>query len=160
MTLHELKTLLKAHPSKQLRMILPAGADVPVSFHVTEVGRIRKTFIDCGGTLRESTACQLQVWVGGDDDHRLESHKAAGILDKAAAFLTDDSVPVEIEYEDSLISQYTIEGHQTDGAAVVLMLGAKHTDCLAKELCGVPVPPTAAADSKRSPCCSAKGGCC
>lgn len=93
MNLQQFKTLLASAGNKHFRLRLPNGSPVPVSFHVTEVGRVQKTFIDCGGTLRESVACQLQVWVGEDVEHRLEAQKAAKILEKAKAFLPDESIP-------------------------------------------------------------------
>ena len=75
MKLSELKSLLREHADRLFRIQLPDGSPVPVSFHVTEVGRVQKTFLDCGGTLRESLLCQLQVWVGEDYDHRIETGK-------------------------------------------------------------------------------------
>jgi hypothetical protein len=138
MILSELKSLLTAHAARHFRIALPDGGAVPVSFHVTEVGRVQKTFFDCGGKLRESITCQLQIWVGEDYDHRIEIGKMAAILDKAKSLLSDDSIPVEIEYEDRVISQYTIIGHELTGDAVVLQLAHKHTECLAMELCGIP----------------------
>ncbi|HSI64307.1 MAG TPA: DUF6428 family protein, partial [Candidatus Saccharimonadia bacterium] len=93
MNLAEFKTLLRNEGNKHFRLKLPNGSPVPVSFHVTEVGRVQKTFIDCGGVLRETVACQLQVWVGEDYDHRIEAGKAAAILEKARSFLPDDTVP-------------------------------------------------------------------
>ena len=112
MNLHAFKELLASQGNKHFRLQLPDGSPVPVSFHVTEVGHVKKTFIDCGGTLRTAESCQLQVWVGEDVDHRIEAKKAAAILEKAKTFLPDESIPVEIEYEDRVISQYTIEGHE------------------------------------------------
>ncbi|HEY1122747.1 MAG TPA: DUF6428 family protein [Haloferula sp.] len=158
MTLHELKVLLGEHSGRHFRIRLPDGAAVPLSFHVTEVGRVQKTFLDCGGTLRESVTCQLQVWVGEDYDHRIETQKMAAILGKAAAYLPDESVPVEVEYEDRVISQYTIEGHEVSEEAVVLVLAHKHTECLAPELCGLPSIPRLPSLGK-SPCCG-PSGCC
>ena len=139
MTLHELKALLGEHSGRHFRIRLPDGSAVPLSFHVTEVGRVQKTFLDCGGTLRESVTCQLQVWVGEDYDHRIETQKMAAILGKAEAYLQDEAVPVEIEYEESVISQYTIQGYEVTEDAVVLKLARKHTECLAPELCGLPL---------------------
>lgn len=161
MNLNELKSLLKNEGGKHFRLQLPDGSPVPVSFHVTEVGRIQKTFIDCGGTLRESVTCQLQVWVGEDVDHRIEAAKAASILEKAASFLPDETVPVEIEYEDKVISQYTIEGHDTGLDTVVLRLAHKHTDCLAKDLCGLPATASVGkgAAAPKTSCCG-PSGCC
>ncbi len=138
MTLSELKFLLANHADRSFRIRLPDGEAVPLSFHVTEVGKLHKTFLDCGGKLRETTTCQLQVWVGPDYQHRIETGKMAAILGKAATILPDDSVPVEIEYEDRVISQYTVESHALADGAVVLILAHKHTECLAPELCGLP----------------------
>ena len=158
MTLQELKSLLGEHSGLHFRIRLPDGEAVPLSFHVTEVGRIHKTFLDCGGTLREAITCQLQVWVGPDFDHRIETRKMAAILDKAKAYLSDESMPVEVEYEDRVISQYTISGHEVSDEAVILELAHKHTECLAPELCGLPpigrLPAIGAA-----PCCG-PAGCC
>lgn len=50
MNLSELKSLLTEHSSHLFRIALPDGNAVPVSFHVTEVGRVQKTFLDCGET--------------------------------------------------------------------------------------------------------------
>jgi hypothetical protein len=62
----------------------------------------------------------------------------ASILNKAKLLVPDDSIPVEIEYEDRVISQYTLTGHELTDDAVVLQLAHKHTKCLAPELCGLP----------------------
>lgn len=83
MKLSKLKSLLMAHADRFFRIRLPDGGGVPVSFHVTEVGRVQKAFLDCGGTLRETTTCQIQIWVGEDYDHRIETGKMASILGKA-----------------------------------------------------------------------------
>lgn len=159
MTLAELKSLLTEHSERSFRIALPGGNAVPVSFHVTEVGRLQKTFLDCGGKLREATTCQLQIWVGEDYNHRIETGKMASILHKAKSILSDDSVPVEIEYEDRVISQYTIEGHNLTAEAVILTLAHKHTECLAPELCGLPSPDRLPAIDSKSPC-RVPTGCC
>lgn len=159
MTLCELKSLLANYPDRFFRLRLPDASAVPMSFHITEVGRVQKTFLDCGGQLRERMTCQLQVWVGEDFEHRIETGKMAGILAKAAALLPDDSVPVEIEYEDRVISQYTIETHELTDVAVILNLAHKHTECLAPELCGLQMPDLRLpAIGGKSPCCG-PGGC-
>ena len=153
MNLAELKSLLTAHSQRHFRIALPDGGAVPVSFHVTEVARLHKTFLDCGGKLRESTTCQLQIWVGEDYEHRIETGKMASILEKTTSLLPDDSIPVEIEYEDRVISQYTLTGHELTDEAVVLQLAHKHTECLAPELCGLPVLNRLPAISGESLCC-------
>jgi Family of unknown function (DUF6428) len=157
MNLSELRSLLIQHSDRFFRIALPDGNAVPVSFHVTEVGRVQKTFLDCGGTLRESLTCQLQIWVGQDYDHRMETGKMAKILEKAKAYLPDETIPVEIEYEDRVISQYTLVDHELTADAVILKLANKHTDCLAPELCGLPSLRLPAIGGK-IPCCG-PGGC-
>ncbi len=152
MNLTELTSLLTSHSSRVFRIVLPGGSAVPVSFHVTEVGRIHKVFLDCGGKLRESILCQLQIWVGQDYDHRVETGKMAAILDKARLYLPDGTIPVEIEYEEQVISQYTISGHELTEEAVILKLEHKHTECLAPELCGLP--------DLRLPSITSKKTCC
>ena len=157
MNLTELKSLLTEHSDRHFRIALPDGNAVPVSFHVTEVGRVHKTFLDCGGKLRESITCQLQVWVGEDYQHRIETGKMAMILEKGKAYLPDESIPVEIEYEDQVISQYTIAGHELTDEAVILKLAHKHTECLAMELCGLPDLRLPAIGGKAT--CCGSGGC-
>ncbi len=159
MTLSELKSLLAAHPDFHFRLRLPDGSPVPVSFHITEVGRVSKTFLDCGGTLRETTTCQLQVWVGVDYDHRIETRKMAGILENGKSLLPDDSVPVEIEYEDRVLSQHTIAGHELIDDAVILRLAHKHTECLAPELCGLQMPDLRLPAIGEKTACCATGNC-
>jgi Family of unknown function (DUF6428) len=159
MTLSELKSLLAEHSERSFRLRLPDGGAVPISFHVTEVGRLHKTFLDCGGTLRELTTCQLQVWVGPDFYHRIEIGKLISILAKAKSILPDDAIPVEIEYEDRVISQYTISGHELIDDAIVLRLAHKHTECLALDICCPPSLARLPAIGEKSPCCG-PSGCC
>ncbi len=154
MKLSELKSLLTEHSDSVFRISLPDGSDVPVSFHVTEVGRVQKTFLDCGGKLRETVSCQLQVWVGEDYEHRVETGKMAKILDLAKPYLPDESVPVEIEYESEVISQYSVERSEVSDDAVILYLAHKHTECLAPELCGLPSVNRLPAIGSKSACCA------
>lgn len=130
----ELQNILAAHRDHQLVMMLPDGGCVPAHAHVTEVGRIDRHFIDCGGTVRRSSFCCLQVWVADDTDHRLTAGKLADIIGRAAA-IDVSALDVEVEYEDGLISQFPVLDACADDKTVVLSLGTKHTDCLAKELC-------------------------
>src|SRR6476620_7681013 len=98
--------------------MLPDGSFVPAHFHVTEVGRVQKDFIDCGGTVRSSTACVLQVWVADDTDHRLDATKLAGILRLAAPVLKAADLPVEVEYEDGRVSQFPVAAAEVTPAGV------------------------------------------
>ncbi len=157
MQLNEFKTLLEAHRDKAFRLQLPDTTTVPLSFHITEVALMHKTFIDCGGTMRESKTCQLQAWVGPDADHRIASGKMADILALAAKFLTNDDLPLEIEYEGASISQYPVQSAHVSDDAVTLQLTTKHTECLAPELCLVPSTSTSI---PLSSCGCGPSGCC
>ena len=108
---------------------------MPAHFHITEVGRIDKAFIDCGGTIHRSSTCQLQVWVADDTDHRFQPQGLAKVISAAKPLLESDDLPVEIEYEDCSISQYPIESAAAANGALVFQLSEKHTDCLAKSVC-------------------------
>lgn len=155
MKLSQLSTLLQSHPEKPVHLILPGQNTVPISFHITEVGHVTRKFIDCGGRANTVQTCQLQAWVGTDTDHRLPAGKMAGVLNLARArgVLPAEDLEVEIEYEDTALSQYTVASSMALDSAVVLNLASKHTDCLAKELCLSDRP--AAGTSK-----AAAGSCC
>lgn len=137
MNIGQMKKVLADVPNAGLHLMLPGGEFVPAHFHVTEVGRVQKDFIDCGGTTRSSVTCVLQVWVAEDLDHRLTTNKLAGILRMAEPLLGSADLPVEIEYEGEVVSQFPVAMAEVTPAGVLLHLGAKHTDCLAKDRCGV-----------------------
>lgn len=117
--------------------MLPDGRFVPAHFHVTEVGRVQKDFIDCGGTRRSTTSCVLQVWVADDTDHRLAAGKLAGIMEVAAPLLGSEELPVEVEYESGVVSQYPIGRAEATPSGLLFELGTKHTACLAPQKCGI-----------------------
>ena len=110
MKLQHFKALLQANCDKQLLLLLqlPDGQAMPRAFHITEVGAVNKTFIDCGGKVHNVQTCQMQAWIGPDVDHRIEAGKMADILQKSEAILPHDFLDLEIEYEDEVISQYPV----------------------------------------------------
>ena len=59
---------------------LPDGTLVPTHFHVTEVGKISKHFIDCGGTVRTENVANFQLWNADDYNHRLHPEKLNSII--------------------------------------------------------------------------------
>lgn len=152
MTICELKKTLEQHAEKKIRFVLPDQSVIPAHFHITEVGHVQKNFIDCGGTQRATSCCLLQAWVAANDTrHALAAGRLVRILGLAAAILPNEDLPVEVEFEAPFISQFPIRSTEMIGDAVVFHLAAKHTDCLAKEQCGV---------EEDSSCCSAESGCC
>ena len=133
-----LKLVLGENPGKGVQLVLPGGEAVPQHFHVTEIGGVRKDFIDCGGTQRVSSTCLIQCWVATDVDHRIGTKKVLKIVEMGEKVLAGDFLPVEIEYEEGVISQYPLDDLEVTNEAVVFRLTTKHTDCLAKEKCGIP----------------------
>jgi hypothetical protein len=117
--------------------MLPDRSFIPAHYHITEVGRLSKDFVDCGGTVRSTRSCLLQVWVANDVDHRLETTKLAAIMRVAAPLLESDDLPVEVEYEEGVLSQYPLGGMEITPSGLLFHLGTKHTACLAPEKCKV-----------------------
>lgn len=135
MKLSELKRHLAANPAAHLRFLLPDGTRVEAHAHVTEVARIDKRFVDCGGTLRNDSFCRLQTWVANDVDHRLPASKLLSILNKAQSILATEDIDVDVEHETGLISQYPLESVLLEGFELTLKLTLRHTACLAEDRC-------------------------
>lgn len=131
----EFKYQLESHPQAELRFILPDDDLIPAHAHITEIGRVDKTFIDCGSTVRKISSCNLQAWVADDVEHRLAPGKLAAVLATAAPLFGDDDLEVELEYEDCNLSQFPVLRSTTEAGVLIFHLGAKHTDCLAKDVC-------------------------
>jgi len=138
MKLKELMSILEQQPGKFPRFILPDGDQVPAHFHLTEVGHVVKNFIDCGGTTRKTESSVLQLWVNdGDVDHRLSAGKMAKILALGERVLPHFDLDVEVEYDDYAISQFPVTSFEVSGDHVDFTMTTKHTDCLARERCGI-----------------------
>ena len=140
MKLNELKAALAGHPDLNLRFLLPNGVAVPEHAHVTEVARIDKRFVDCGGKLRSDAVCRLQTWVADDLHHRLVAGKLLGILNQAAAILQSEDLEVDIEHEAGWISQFPVASVAAVNGELVFRLGVRHTACLAEDQCMRPPP--------------------
>jgi hypothetical protein len=147
MNVQELVPLLETSGDASLRFVLPTGEFIPEHFHVTEIGRVEKNFIDCGGTRRLSVACMLQAWTANDVEHRLTAGKLAKIFKLASPVLKTADLPVEVEYGAEVAGQYILDRVETNPQALHFVLAAKQTDCLARDKCGVNE-------------CSSAGCCC
>lgn len=154
MTIEQIKTHLKA--SETISFKLPNGSLVPSHFHVTEVGKITKDFIDCGGTLRKEQVANFQFWEANDYDHRLHPEKLIKIIELAQAKLGIEDLEIEVEYQGDTIGKYGID---FDGQQ--FLLTSKKTTCLAMDKCGVPAESTMTnlAESGSS-CCGPDSSCC
>jgi len=156
MKLSQLKAFLAA--KETLNIELPDGNSVPAHFHVTEVGEVSRTFVDCGGTLRRERVANLQLWSATDYDHRLHPEKLVHIVELAEKQLGLADLPVEVEYQgpDSIV-RYDLEA--VDGK---LLLTGKQTACLALEACGLPAKKSVSLSNliSSSGACTPGGGCC
>lgn len=150
LTLSAFRAALEAAPGLPLTVVWTDGEPIEAHFHVTEVGRVQKDFVDCGGTVRRVTSCLLQTWVGDDTDHRITAGKLLKAIAAAAPVLGGEDLPVELEYEACNVVQLRVVAVGRTADALVIQLGKKHTDCLAKELC---VPSSTAACAPGSGCC-------
>lgn len=154
MKLSELRAALSAHPDRPLSVIWTDGEPIEAHFHVTEVGRVQRDFIDCGGKLRRGVTCLLQTWVGEDVDHRITARKLLKAIELAAPVLGAEDLPVELEYESCNVVQVKVASVEASADALLIRVASKHTDCLAKDLC-LPTPASAS-----SACCKPGQGCC
>jgi len=148
MTVSALRNALTAAGDLPITVIWPDGEPIEAHFHITEVGRVQRDFVDCGGTIRQVLTCLLQTWVGDDLDHRITANKLRKAISHAAPILRGEDLPVELEYDACNVVQLKVLSAVADKDRLVIRLGKKKTDCLAKELC---VPSTRGATST---------GCC
>ncbi len=157
MKINDFKKLLAE--SKQISFKLPNGDLVPSHFHVTEVGRVQKDFIDCGGVVRNEVVANLQLWNADDYDHRLHPEKLLSIVEMSQDKLGIGNFEIEVEYQGETISKY---GLDHDGEQ--FLLSTKMTDCLAKDNCGIPQEQEKMkvnlGDLVNGNSCTPGGGCC
>ncbi|MGB2397326.1 MAG: DUF6428 family protein [Flavobacteriaceae bacterium] len=128
------------------------GAFIPPHFHITEVGMIRKHFIDCGGTERKESTISFQLWSSDDIYHRLKPQKVIDIIRLSQKRLGITDGPLEIEYQAQTIGRYDIS---FDGDNFQLL--SKQTNCLAIKNCCTEDSP--AQNTQKSSCCTASNGC-
>ena len=143
---------------KEVNFQLPNKELVPIHFHVTEVGEITKNYIDCGGTIRNEKIVGFQLWEAEDYDHRLSVEKLLDIINLSESKLNIGDYEVEVEYQSNTIGKYAV-GIENE----TFLLLNKHTDCLAKDSCGIPeekVKVSLANIQENVNCCDPTSGCC
>lgn len=135
MNLTQFLELLKTHPNKGLTLALPDGSTAPAHFHITEVGHLTRSFLDCGGKKHLLDTCLLQVWVAHDYNHRIRAGKLARIVELASDLFSNTDVPVEFELEAPVLTQMPIASCDIQADTLVFTLTHKAADCLAKDIC-------------------------
>ncbi|MGS2763078.1 DUF6428 family protein [Sinomicrobium sp. M5D2P9] len=154
MKLSEIKQHLRT--LETIAFQLPDGSLVPSHFHVTEVGKVKKDFIDCGGTVRNEEVVNFQLWEADDYDHRLHPEKLVQIIELSERVLGIGDQEIEVEYQGDTIGKF---GLDFNGKHFILT--TKQTDCLARDKCGVPEPANRAEDKDlQASCCTPGSGCC
>ena len=141
---------------QEIAFQLPNGQLVPEHFHVTEVGKINKHFIDCGGTMRDEEKISFQLWEENDYNHRLHPDKLIKIIDLAKDKLSLPDAEIEVEYQGESINKFELD---FDGKNFLLV--NTQTNCLAKEKCGIPeAKPKVKLSELQNSCCTPESGCC
>jgi len=136
---------------------LPDGTFVPEHFHVTEVGLVTKNFIDCGGTVRNETVINFQLWDANDFEHRLKPQKLLNIIQLSEKVLGIGDFEIEVEYQNTTIGKYDLEFNGENFELV-----NKQTACLALDQCCSPTekPKVKLSDINNEACCTPGGSCC
>jgi hypothetical protein len=151
---------IKKHLStlKNIGFKLPNGALVQPHFHVTEVGKITKDFIDCGGKVRSETVINFQLWEENDYDHRLHPAKLSQIIEMSEKVFKLEDLEIEVEYQgEETIGKYNLDFDGTN-----FLLTSKLTACLAEDACGIPIkkPKIKISDMGTTNACESGSGCC
>jgi len=157
MTIEEIKVQLGQ--VENLRFKLPDGSFVPAHFHITEVGKLSKDFIDCGGVRRTEVEACFQLWQEEADDHRLAPQKLLKIIESSEAQLGLANLPIVVEYQ----GKNTIEKFNLAFDGDHFLLTSKQTACLASEECGVPQEKKMidlSSFTANANACTPGGGCC
>ncbi len=153
LTLQQLVEALNKADGRIVRFELPTTTLLSPHVHVTEVARIDKKFVDCGGTLRTDSSCRLQIYQADDTEHRITAAKFAQILAKGAGVLSSATLPVEVEAP--YLSVFPINAQRIEEKQIVLSLGMRHTACLAEDVCF-----PASLQAKTGATCAHGSGCC
>ena len=132
MKLSEIKNHLQT--LETIAFQLPNGDLVPSHFHVTEVGKVVKDFIDCGGKVRSESVINFQLWEEQDYDHRLHPEKLLNIIELSEKIFEFDDLEIEVEYQ----GKDTIGKFGLDFNGKHFLLTSKTTACLAEDACGIP----------------------
>ncbi len=136
---------------------MPSGELVPRHFHVIEIGKITKHFVDCGGVVRTEEMVNFQLWTAEDYNHRLSPKKLLEIIALSEQCFEMKDEEIEVEYQAETIGKF---GLDFDGAH--FLLTNKQTDCLAKDNCGIPLEKESPQmlSFKKENCCPPNGNCC
>ncbi len=157
MNIQEFKDYLKS--LKSIQFALPNGKLIPEHFHITEMGKKTKHFIDCGNTIRKESLISFQLWYANDYEHRLTPEKLFKIIAASEPLFENENLELEVEYQTDLtIGIFGLEFR--DG---IFQFTEKYTTCLATDHCGIPTEKLKVPLKnlgKTNSCCSPESNCC
>ena len=139
----------------KLKFQLPNGQLVPSYFHITEVGKVTRNYIDCGGVLRQENKLNLQLWVSSDTEHRLKPDNILNILQLAEKQLGFLDLELEVEYQQTTVGRYKLALN-----GEVFELVNTQTACLAPNQCGIPQEKPRVRLTARGLSCNTDSDCC
>lgn len=139
----------------KLKFQLPNGQLVPSYFHITEVGKVTRNYIDCGGVLRQENKLNLQLWVSSDTEHRLKPDNILNILQLAEKQLGFSDLELEVEYQQTTVGRYKLALN-----GEVFELVNTQTACLAPNQCGIPQEKPRVRLTARGLSCNTDSDCC
>lgn len=156
MKLSEIKKHLKI--LTKIGFQLPNGKLVQPHFHVTEVGKTTKNFVDCGGKVRNEEVINFQLWEENDYDHRLHPDKLLSIIEISEKMFKFEDLEIEVAYQ----GKETIGAYNLDFNGTQFLLTPKTTACLAEDACGIPTakPRIRISDVGVANSCKPNSGCC
>lgn len=156
MTLEQIKKILPGLSNVEFQ--LENGTFVPEHFHVTEIGKVSKHFLDCGGTVRKEEKVNFQLWNANDTEHRLKPGKLLDIIRLSEEQLGIEDLEIEVEYQETTIGKYDLDFNGKH-----FILKSKATACLAQDACGIPPQKQKVRLSeltKQDSGCRPDSGCC
>lgn len=159
MNITKFRDVLASNPDLGIRFVLDNGQAIADHFHVTEVGRVEKRFVDCGGKPRETVSCVLQTLVASDVEHRLSTTKLAKIMDLVDSLDLPPDAPVEVEHQERSVSIDVVQSFETVDGAIEFQLTPKHTACLAEDACGIGTTNSSSLEVLGNDCCNTSGCC-
>ena len=145
----------------EVHFTLPNGNFVPRHYHLTEIGLVTKTFIDCGGKRHENKKVNLQLWTSIDYNHRLKADKFLNIISTSLPLFEGEDLDIEVEFQSDTVGKYAL-GFDGDNFNLI----GTQTDCLATELCGIDAVKNKVKKTLASigiageGTCTPGGGCC
>ena len=153
MKISEFKNIIQS--LKYIVFELPGGKRVPPHYHITEIGIIRKIYIDCGGDLRVENLINMQLWYSNDINHKIETTKILKIIQNSEKLLKFQDEEIQIEYQQDTICKFNLEfkGDST------FKLIKTFTDCIDKESCNIIEKPRIRIKKNQTKC-DPTSGCC